>query len=321
PASFRTHRRTQAMRRDATDHRLKPFSFLPLYFLAAASFHIGTEATVSAQERLICCGAEEVFVIEIDHNESQTADVVWSWKAEDSPEIPETGRRSFASTDECKPIGELLLITSSSGGVALIRRSDKRCLFYTQAKNAHSACLLPENRVAVASSFGGDELLIYNRESPTNDPSKPIASLPLRGAHGALWDTRLARLWALGSDELLLVDIGKDATSSKLNVEKRIELPAAGGHDLSQVPGTTALFVTTNHHVYRFDTSNDRFSPDPVLADELKVKSVCQHSETSEIVYHKGTPENWWSDTIRFIGKRKEIRLPGRRLYKVRWDE
>ncbi|QEF97918.1 hypothetical protein Mal15_19640 [Stieleria maiorica] len=275
---------------------------------------------VLAKDRLICCGGAEVFILEIDPDQSEAPAPVWSWKAEDSPEIPEAGRRSFATTDECKPIGGSLLITSSSGGVALIRRSDKRCQFYTEAKNAHSACLLPVDRVAVASSFGGDELLVYKLARPSGSPAKPVARIPLRGAHGAIWDEELKRLWALGSDELLLLDIGDEPTSSTIGVDRRIELPTPGGHDLSQSRETSIFFVTTNEHVYRFDARDARFTPHPILADRPKVKSVSEHPQTGEVVYHQGTPENWWSDRIRFLGDREDIQLPGRRLYKVRWD-
>lgn len=131
--------------------------------------------------------------------------------------------------------------------------------------------------------------------------------MPLRGAHGAIWDRELNRLWALGSDELLLVDVGDEPTRSTLNVDKRIELPSPGGHDLSRSPKTSFLFVTTNKHVYRFSRNDGRFSPDPVLADQPKVKSVSEHPQTGEVVYHQGTKETWWSDRIRFVGDREDI--------------
>lgn len=292
-----------------------------LCFVIIVTCFAYVSGSVWAKDRLICCGADEVFIIELEEDAVEASAPVWSWKAEDSAEIPEAGRRSFASTDECKPVGEFLLITSSSGGVALVRRSDKRCVFYTQARNAHSACLLPDYRVAVASSFGGDELLIYELTRPSGSPAEPIAKIALRGAHGAVWDPNLKRLWALGSDELLLVDVGVKPTASKLKVEKRIELPSAGGHDLWQSREPSTLFVTTNEHVYRFNKKDERFTLHRVLADQLKVKSVCDHPQTGEIVYHMGTKDTWWSDTIRFVGGRQEIQLPDRRLYKVRWDK
>lgn len=294
--------------------------------LIAGLFSMGVP--LLAEDRLICCGAEEVFILDLTSPRDGIRDPIWSWKAEDSPEIPEAGKKSFASTDECKPFGEFLLITSSSGGVALVRRSDKRCVFYTQAKNAHSACLLPGYRLAVASSFGGDQLLVYELAEPGRvtsgvalSPAEPVTTMALRGAHGAVWDEKRERLWALGSDELLLLQLGDRKRQSKLRIDQRIPLPTAGGHDLSPSSDKQILFVTTNEHVYRFRKETAEFTLDPVLADQLKVKSVAENQQTGEIVYHQGTPENWWSDRIRFVGKRADIQLPGRRLYKIRWDE
>jgi len=288
--------------------------------LLVLAFSLFCSGTALAEDRLICCGAEEVFILRIGEETTVSSKPIWSWKAEDSPEIPKADRKTFRSTDECKPIGDFVLITSSSGGVALVRRGDKSCQFYTQAKNAHSACLLPEYRLAVASSFGGDELLVYKLAKPNGGPSKPIAEIPLRGAHGAVWDKKLKRLWALGSDELLLVDIGDAKNEAKLAVDQRIKLPTPGGHDLSQSRNESVLFVTTSKHVYRFNKKDRSFTSDPTLADQPKVKSVSEHPQTGEIVYHQGTPKNWWSDMIRFVGERKAVQLPGRRLYKVRWD-
>lgn len=304
--------------------RVMVTSLRTFFLLAVASCFSAScfsAGSAFASDRLICCGAEEVFIIDLGQETNESPETVWSWKAEDSPEIPETGKRSFASTDECKPMGDFLLITSSSGGVALVRRSDKRCVFYTQAKNAHSACLLPHYRVAVASSFGGDELLVYELTKPDENPAKAIAKMPLRGAHGAIWDDERKRLWALGSDELLLVDVGDESSPPTLQVDQRIELPSPGGHDLSRSGESSTLFVTTNKHVYRFGCHDGRFLPAPALAEKPKVKSVSEHPQTGEIVYHQGTPENWWSDTIRFVGDRNDIQLEGRRLYKIRWDE
>ena len=74
------------------------------------------------QERLIICGRERVFVIPAKGNLKA---VHWEWRSEDSKEIPKGMRGSFATTDECKPYEGMILITSSSGGVALVERIRK----------------------------------------------------------------------------------------------------------------------------------------------------------------------------------------------------
>ena len=99
---------------------------------------------------LICCGAQEVFIIGSEKDNARK----WTWRASDSPSIPKKAHAWFRTTDECKPVGKCILITSSSGGVALIRREDKACLFLAHARNAHSACLLPGDRVNVMVAFG-----------------------------------------------------------------------------------------------------------------------------------------------------------------------
>ena len=202
----------------------------------------------------------------------------------------------------------------------MIRRSDKSCQFYTLAKNAHSACLLPNKRVAVASSFGGDELLIYNLEKPQDGPFPTGDENPTQGRSWCLWDKKMNRLWALGSDELLLIDIAGANQEVELDTERRFKLPTPGGHDLTQSRDEAILFITVDSHVYRFDKKKSQFTTDPFLADHKKVKSMTQHPTTGEIVYHQGTPNTWWSNIIRFVGPRKSITLPDRHLYKVRWD-
>jgi hypothetical protein len=273
----------------------------------------------AAPARLICCGGAEVFILPAGKDAPTEADRVWRWKAADSPEIPAEHHAKFRSTDECKPVGDFILITSSSGGVALVRRADKRAVFFTTAKNAHSACLLPGRRVAVCSSFGGDELLIHSLDKGGAD-APPLAKIPLHGAHGALWDKPRKRLWALGDKELLLIEIRGEAPATEIVVERKWPLPTGGGHDLSFARDGKALLLTTVKSVYRFDTTAFEFSPYPGLAGLEHVKSVDEHPATGEVVFHRGAGKNWWSDTIRFLAPARTVRLEGERLYKIRWD-
>jgi len=285
---------------------------------AIASVVLLVIPTIVQATDLICCGAQQVFIIAGEPFGPYTAKPKWTWQASDSSQILAEAHSWFRSTDECKPIGDDILITSSSGGVALVRRKDKAALFYTYAKNAHSACLLPGQRVVVASSYGGDQLLVFDQRRSGRD-IKPVAQIKLHGAHGAHWDAKRKRLWALGDSELLLIEIGS-SDKPALKIEKRWKIPTQGGHDLFPGADRSFLFVSSNTHVYRFNLKTHTFAPDERLADARKVKSVDQHPKTGRVVYHQGTAKTWWSDRIRFAGSDDSIQLKGRRLYKVRFD-
>lgn len=260
---------------------------------------------------LILCGTTDVTVINRDHPTKSK----WTWTATDSPSIPESFRGRFRSTDECKPYaGNLLLITSSSGGVALIDRKTKKCLFLTRSANAHSACLLPDNQIAVAASYGGDQIQFFDLDDKRK-PAVAVQTLPCYGAHGAVWDAKRKTLWALGGGELFAMKRKKD----RWHIEARHSLPTYGGHDLSPAHNGRHLFATSSTQILLFDRDSTQFAVHPLIGGEQKVKSVDLHPDTGLTVYHKGTATTWWSDTIRFVGG-ETIRLKDRRLYKVHWD-
>ena len=263
-------------------------------------------AKAGPTNRVVLCGAKTVSVYD-----PTTDDLSWQWQATDSPEIPTTAQALFRTTDECKPVGPYLLITSSSGGVALILRDTKRCAFYTRVQNAHSACLLPGMRIAVAASTGGDALLVFDRRK-SGINVEPSLRLDLKGAHGVLWDAHSETCWALGTHELLELD-------RHLQLRQRHPLPSPGGHDLSTANKPGVLIVTTSTEVHEFDTQTHKFTPHPLLGSLAKVKSVDFHPKTGDLVYQQALPDEWWSRTIRF-GKQGEKELPDQRLYKIRWD-
>tara|TARA_R110002073_G_scaffold333469_1_gene521179 strand:- start:11415 stop:12335 length:921 start_codon:yes stop_codon:yes gene_type:complete len=265
---------------------------------------------------LICCGAEEVFVIAPEMPKVKK----WSWRAEQSPSIPANFRSRFRSTDDCKPYeDDLLLITSSSGGVALIDRTTKECHFLAEAKNAHSACLLPDRQLAVASSFGGDQVQFYDRDEKQK-PASVVQAISLLGAHGTVWDPDRECLWALGEKELLALVADAEATPQKRwKVQSRTPLPNNGGHDLSPKHDGKQLFVTTDTQVLMFDCDKLTFDVAEGFGDQLKIKSVDRNSASGRIVFHQATSENWWSDTIRFTDA-VPLKLADERLYKIRWD-
>lgn len=294
---------------------------LPVCFLRLLLVSCFAPIVGYMSDQVIVCGGPEVFIVPADVEQLSDADRVWRWTAADSPEIPVDLRAKFRTTDECKPVGEKILITSSSGGVALIRRSDKSCLFYTSATNAHSACLLPNQRVAVAASFGGDELMIFSLHQSGGELA-PIARLELLGAHGVLWDEDREKIWALGEDELLLIDLQELEERIGLVVNRRWNLPTSGGHDLMPGRDGESLLITTDTSVYRFEKRSSTFAPFEPLAGAKKVKSIDEHPETGRIVYHQAdtSQDIWWSDKIRFLDPERISTVANERLYKVRWD-
>gem|GEM_PF-355641 len=282
-----------------------------------------------------------MFLIERDAT-NQPPQKIWSWRAADSARIPADFHKMFRSTDDCKPYADgTILITSSSSGIAIVERETKACTFLASSRNAHSACLLPNRQLAVAASFGGDEMQFFERPPPTGpggllNASTPFQRIPLKGGHGAVWDQKRECLWALGSDELLRIESEQEAAetaetaaTNQWRVTGRHRLPTPGGHDLSPFHDRTRLYVTSNTEVLAFHRDKNgpgAWSKLDGFDSQKKVKSVDRHPHDRAlgIVYHMGTAKTWWSDTIRFqtvdAAARPSIVLPDERLYKVRWD-
>ncbi len=293
---------------------LAVFICMPLCSLTAGC----PEEAAIVTDDLICCSKAEVFIIESTSEGMESPNHKWNWQASDSTEIPEAMQSRFVNVADCKPVGKFILVVSSSSGVAIIQRSDRKCIFHTFATNAHSACLLPQQHIAIASSYGGDEIVIYSYQDIATS-NNPDARLELHGAHGVYWDKQRSRLWGLGDSKLILVAITDTDNRMSLAVEKEWNLPTKGGHDLSPAQDGKSLFVTTDTQVYRFEMTEGLFKLDEDLGLKLKVKSVDQHPLSGEIVYQQAG-ESWWGETVRFVGSDQTIEVPGERFYKFRWD-
>lgn len=268
-----------------------------------------TASCATADERLLVCGQDEVFSVDLQGR------VHWSWKAVDRPELPEALRPKFRTTDDCKPVdgGAKVLVTSSGGAVALVERATGRALFWASAVNAHSAELLPGGRVAVASSVGtgGDRLLLFDLATP----DRPLWQEELVSAHGLVWDDARQVLWALGGTELRTYR----RDGGVLRRADTFPLPDPGGHDLRAVPGRADLLVTTGKNVWRFDRDAGRFAEAVAFPERGKVKGVDVHPVTGRTAWVKAE-ESWWAFRVRFLDPPGELPLPGRRIYKARWD-
>ncbi len=286
-------------------------------FLVAALATVVVPSTHA--EPLLCCGWDTVFLVEPSAAPQGQIEKLWTWDARQCTEIPENVRPTFRTTDDCKPVdgGSRILISSSSGGCALVERPSGRVLWHAVVPNAHSLELLPRNRVVVASSVNaqGNRLVLFD----LSRPDQPVWDVPLISAHGVVWDEGRQCLWALGLNELRrykLKDWESDTPS--LEMEATCALPDEGGHDLQPIPASSDLVVTTGSHVYLFDRDKRTFRLHPELGDKAAVKCVSVHPVTGRTVFVQAT-ESWWSDMLGFLTPAERLQLPGERLYKARW--
>ncbi|MBQ8363404.1 MAG: hypothetical protein IJX36_05710, partial [Thermoguttaceae bacterium] len=96
----------------------------------------GKPFAIPAQTGLDVLGAEQkkprAVIFKADSDWNDPASLRWYWSAAEAPEVAPEHRRWFNTVCECKPAygDRCVLITASGNGVALVRRADKKTLFY-----------------------------------------------------------------------------------------------------------------------------------------------------------------------------------------------
>jgi hypothetical protein len=276
---------------------------------------------VTPPTELILCGAEEVFILSLDADPASAPRKIWSWRATGRQDVAEARWLAFNTTDDCKSVagGKQILISSSSGAVALVERATGKVLFHAAVPAAHSIELLPSGRVAAAAAFtedkGANRVVIFDIAS-----GRELASDRLDSAHGLVWDEPRGVLWVLGGNLLLAYTV-QDGTDQPPRLKREFEarLPEADGHDLSPIPNSPRLFLSTARHCWSFDRDTREFSPHDTLADAASVKSCSVHPVTGRIAYIQSEGKDWWAEHVHFLNPAGELRLPGERLYKARW--
>ena len=267
---------------------------------------------------LIVCGDDKILIIDGEASNGADVKIVWSWKASDAAsQLPAIYQKMLISLDECKPVdgGKNILATSSSGAVVLLERATKKCLFYAQVPNAHSADALPNGRIVVALSTiaKGNHLEVYDR----NQPEKVLFRDSLYSAHGTVWNAKRQRLYTLGYDNLREYSLlNWNTPSPALKLEKKWTIPGSSGHDLSRV-SDDILLVSEHNGVHVFDISSETFTPFEPLKSAKDIKSVNYNSKTKHLVYTQAE-ESWWTFNVYLRNPDKTIHIPNIRLYKVR---
>ncbi len=294
----------------------------PLEQLLASVPKRNEPSQINALE-LVTCGPSHITIYEVDSNNlDKPAEIKWSWFAKNNTSLPKSIVNTFLHIDECKPLanGELILITSSTGGNALIERSSGKLLYYAYAIQAHSIELLPENKLVIAvSSYDnyGDELLLLDFQATS---LTPLQRLSLQSAHGVYLDKSNQHLWAIGKSRLSKYLLN-DMANSTAQLVKVFEtnLPSLGGHDLSPVSGKRQhLFVTSNSQVLIYDPITNTFHEHTELIAKQFVKSISQMGSKTAYVQADFKTAVWWSRCVNILNN-TQICADDRRFYKARW--
>ena len=242
---------------------------------------------------------------------------LWSWSADDDPAIPATRKKWFRLPDEAQPVDDCrsLLITASGGGVALVRIEDSKVLFYAHpGGNPHSAEMLPDGSIVVASSTGC-RLSVY-RYDPLNEyvPSK-LSETVLDDAHACVWDNSRKCLWAAGGGSLVCYGY-QDGSLTEI---ARYGIPSAYAHDLSPVYGEDRLILSTGSNVYFFDPDKKTFSQVEGAASVNNVKSISTGPKNLTTLCT--IPDESWHTTqvLGFFTGMRAFYLADSEIYKARW--
>lgn len=267
-------------------------------------------------KEIVACGDDKVIIVDKKASEGKDVKILWSWIVKEATDIPDIYQKLMVPTDECKPVpGNRVLITSSGGGVVLVDRKTKKSLFYAQVPMAHSAEMLPGNRVVIALSTHakGNSIEVYDIDKPEH----VVFRDSLYSGHGVVWIEKQKSLYALGYNVLRrysLKDWSSDAPSLKL--EETWNTPDNGGHDLSYV-SDTKLLLSTSLNTWIFNTADGKFSPFEPLEGVKNVKSMNYNESNGELVYTIGEI-SWWTHNIYCKNPDKTIVIPEINVYKVR---
>ena len=270
------------------------------------------------KEWMAVCGDGIVRIIDMAESDSTAIKEVWRWDKDDPQvNLPKGYDMLMRNLDECKFVDNntKMLLTASGDGMMLLDIKTKDILCYAHVPMAHSADLLPNNRIAVALSTHkqGNALEIYDIDTP----EKVVFRDSLYSGHGVVWNEKRQRLYALGYKELReyeLMDWNTDQPS--LKQVKMWEIPMESGHDLSPVDDNRML-VSAHEGVMWFDIDKEEFSLFEPLCDVENVKSVNYDPETQKLVYTKAEI-SWWTHHIYQENPNKVVTMDSLKVYKVR---
>jgi hypothetical protein len=266
-------------------------------------------------ELFMVCGDSKVLLVDYNLSKGTIPEVVWTWDAHEAMDLPEEYRlKKFNSMDDIKSIknGKEILVSSSSGAVAVLSKKNKKVLFYASVPNAHSIEILPNNRLVAAASTAkeGNKIMLFD----LNLQDQPVFTDSLYSAHGVVWDEQRKSLFALGYDVLREYKmVGKDS----LSLTNEWKIPGESGHDLFPSPDGNHLYMTEHTGVWMFDLQTHKFGKIPGFPEAENIKSIGKNP-AGQFIYTV-PEESWWTFHVSFFEPQRSLAFPGMKVYKARW--
>jgi len=277
---------------------------------------VGCAILKNDRHEIIACGGHKIIVFDEEQSEGSDLKTVWQWDIGEATQLPATYQKYLNPLDECKPVdgNSKLLVTSSGGGVVLLDRKSREILFYAYAPMAHSAAILPGNRIVVALSDhpNGNSIEVYDIKTP----EKCLSRDSLFWGHGVVWMPRKERLYALGANDLQCYSLKNwNSNQPELQLEKSWKLPAPGGHDLISI-SDHELVITEAENAWKFHLTKEQFKPFLPL-NIPDIKSINYNRNTKKLVYTKAETD-WWTHHIYSKNPEKTYHIPDIDIYKAR---
>ena len=292
-------------------------------------------------QELVVCGDNMIYIIdaELAEREGFEKAVKWEW---DASGVASVVGADMQRLDDCKPVdgGTKILATSSRSWAVLLDVATKELLWWsyksadnaTLLKNAHSADLLPEGRIAVACSGddngAGDKIQVFDMAQP----NKAVCKVSLESAHGVVWNESTQRLYAVGGRTLAVYKLTDWNTATpSLTLENSFDTSdyVTSLHDMTFVNDQTLLLAGRKAVLYNL--SNGTFTSLPHFSGSTALKSVNYNPASGDCWYTDATdPENqvdydWATRTIFHTSDvagsyvDRQIAVPeGFNMYKVR---
>ncbi|MDV3308128.1 MAG: DUF6528 family protein [Cyclobacteriaceae bacterium] len=286
--------------------------YVTLLLLLTSCFHGRAQ---QIRTSFLVCGDHQVLLVDYNQSRDSIPKVVWTWDAHHANDLPEEYRlKKFNTVDDCKPVknGDDILVSSSSGAVAIVERKNGKVKFYAPVPNAHSIELLPGNFLAAAASTAdkGNSIMVFDLAKGR----EPIFTDSLYSAHGLVWDNRRRSLYALGYDVLREYKL---APEGQLQLKAHWTIPGIGGHDLQPTPDGKSLLVTEHEGAWKFDIDTQRFSKIEGFPDAENIKSLGQNKNGQYIF--TVPEERWWTFHVDFFNPARRFAFPEMKVYKARW--